>query len=755
MDGVSGGYFDVDGAGGTLSLVSPGHTGSGSAIKLYRSTNPAAGVDTGLDLFNSPIAVQANHLYRVEVWAESTDSTANALQLGLFNYSPGSGSLYGASPTIVDNDTQVIGLTSSWAPYVVEMTPQNNGYLVVAFRENAAGSVTIDSLSVQDVSTATANLCPDTNFDAFALGLVDNAADASYYYGDWRFYSVGGALGSLNTVTPGVGGTGRCLEIARSSMASGSDMGLDFYHNPYSIASQANHTYRISAWARSDNATELLIGTPNYSVVASTGDYTATILDNENASWITTSNWAEYVMSRTPDSSGFLCVGLHPYSVGDLYIDDLSVEDTATMFSDLVPDPSFVSIPAGTTTTTDGIYNYGPWRYYSVSGAGGTIGTVSPGYNGSGVAVSLTRTAPLGTGDTAIDLNNNQPVLQANHQYHVQAWAYSNNASSFWLVCPALNSADAIVQDQRQSFTPTSTWAPYYYDFVAPDTTGIYADVAVDVESPGTVVVGNLTLQDVCTITGTVTDSLSANPITGAVVSITSGPLSFSATTDSTGAYSVDALRSTAYTQTVSASGHNTVTLSGNPLTSAISTNVQLVLASGSTWSVTDTFTRPNSTNLGTTEDTNAVPWLATLGTSQISGDALVLNVSSPNGSGVILDRTLPADIDMTIDMDWLNLTTSLYAHIGYRNTAAGQDTGYIVDFPWEGTTVELLFEGNLLASAALSPASTLVNIPVRIKVVGNQHQVWVNGALAINVTDNTCLSGGPVSLSCDEVQHS
>ena len=221
----------------------------------------------------------------------------------------------------------------------------------------------------------------------------------------------------------------------------------------------------------------------------------------------------------------------------------------------------------------------------------------------------------------------------------------------------------------------------------------------------------NLSILDVCTVTGTVTDSLSGNPIAGAQVSIASGTSSFSATTNSAGAYSVDVLTSTAYTETVSASGHNTVTLPGNPLAAAttLTTNVQLVLAPGQTWGVTDTFIRPNSSSLGTTQDANAVPWLNVSGTSAISGDmALLINGGGGLIPGaVVLDRTLPANVDMSIDMTWLNTTNAAWSEINYRNISAAVQ-GYYVYFPAAGTTVQLWFRATCWQQAHCRPRLTL-----------------------------------------------
>ena len=102
---------------------------------------------------------------------------------------------------------------------------------------------------------------------------------------------------------------------------------------------------------------------------------------------------------------------------------NMAIEDVSTMVSDIKSSTrtSRVFPRARPTLCT---WQYGPWRYYSVGGAGGTIATVSPGYNGAPLAVSLSRSVAYPTGDTAIDLWNDQPVLQANHQYHVQVWAY-------------------------------------------------------------------------------------------------------------------------------------------------------------------------------------------------------------------------------------------------------------------------------------------------------------------------------------------
>src|SRR5690606_41203006 len=65
----------------------------------------------------------------------------------------------------------------------------------------------------------------------------------------------------------------------------------------------------------------------------------------------------------------------------DVCSSDLSLT-TIVHAQNLLTNPSFESFPAGTSYGEATFYNDG-WRFFSVDGAGGSLQTLSPGYEGN------------------------------------------------------------------------------------------------------------------------------------------------------------------------------------------------------------------------------------------------------------------------------------------------------------------------------------------------------------------------------------
>ncbi|MCE5198957.1 MAG: carboxypeptidase-like regulatory domain-containing protein [Armatimonadota bacterium] len=727
-------YFSVGEAGGTLNTVSPGRDGTGQALKLARTTNWGTG-DTGFDIWNCPVALQGGHSYRIKLWGRSDDGDWIQVQA----------MAYGPDMAAINNYFQNFFMPTTWAPNEMEIAVTADTRLELAIRPIYAGSVVIDDISVEDV-TSIPDLALDTKLDG--LTGVATTAEGGYQFGAWRYYSVGGANGTLTAVSPGRDGTGVAVKLARADAPAGSDTALDTWFNKIHLI--ANHRYRATAWARSDEGTPFWVQCPQFDAA---GTWLSDI--DVRTQYGTLPTWAAYVVNfMAPAYDTYFDPSLGITQVGNVLVDDFSVQDMTTAVDGLIPDTKLDTF-AGVSTTTEGIYQYGTWRYYSVGGANGTLTSVSPGRDGTGVAIKLSQGGDLGVGGTALDMDTYRIPVQSGHRYRLQVWARSDSGIPFFIACPQYDSADPtthVYNDARGEFVTTSTWAPYVLGFTAIDGFA-YAGPTLTIVNPGNVEFDDFTMQDVSSITGTVTNSLSLQPIAGAVVTVKSGDASFSTTTDASGVYTVDVLRSTDYIQTVSAAGYEIYKAAGNGVAGSATTDLQLVPASGQTWSISDTFTRDKNSDLGNTEDANAVPWIkATTNTaSEIDNGALLM--SDTNASSLmientaVLGRVLPADVDMTVEMTWLDLIDSLYSRIGYRSTSIGT-SGYFVNCPWQGDGIELWFQNVMLARTSVS--TNWVGTTIRVKATGNHHQVWLDNQLVIDVVDNCYLGGGPAYLIGD-----
>ncbi|MHB9035864.1 MAG: carboxypeptidase regulatory-like domain-containing protein [Armatimonadota bacterium] len=714
-------YYSVAGAGGSLDAIAPGRDGNNVAVRLSRASDAG---DSGLDLDGTKIRVLANHHYRIKVWARSAAGAALKIT------SP----TYADDGSLVTDLAKVCGTTPNWSAYVLEyVAPASDARINMGLHVAGVGSVDVDDFTVEDISTIIGNLVPDPTLESFASG-TSLPAEGIYGYGTWRFYSVAGSGGTLDAFAPGRDGSDVAARLSRTSDAG--DTGLDLDSSRIRVL--ANHRYRLKVWARTSTGTPLKITAPAY-------DDSGNLIVDWARTCYPSANWSAYMTEYVaPANDANLNAGLHAAGVGSVEVDDLSVEDITAIVGNLTPDPTFESFAIGTSVIDEGIYGFGCWRFYSVAGAGGTLNALSPGRDGTDVAVRLSRASDIG--DTGLDYDGSRIRVLADHRYRLKVWARSDAGTSLRLTAPTYADDGSLVSDLFAQFGTTSTWSLYSMEYTAP-ANDAYVNIGLHIAGVGSVDVDDFTLEDIGTLTGTISSTLSGGPIAGAVVSISSGA---SATTGPDGVYTVDVPRLADYEMTVSADGYISRIVTGSDVVGTVTQDVGLSPSSSQAWAVTDTFTRADNSDLGHTEDANAVAWMKASGNagSSISGGALVM----PSGTapcGVLLGNGFaPADFSVSIQMTWLDFVNSLWSGIAYRQTTYGGQ-GYWVNCPWEGDRIELWFQGTLVATAAAN--TTWGGVTLKVRADGSSHKVWLNDQLVIDVVDTHYLGGGSLGIYSDQ----
>lgn len=179
----------------------------------------------------------------------------------------------------------------------------------------------------------TANLLTDPGFESFP-------ADASYGSGaynlyDWRFFSVGGANGTLQVVGNAQEGS-RAIKLTRG--AGVSDSGLDRDSNK--IAAVAGHRYRASVWARSDTATNFTL---SLAAFGSSGNWLGIQADRTTAAVGTT--WRQYFVEFVaPAGTAQLNFAIRVPQPGSVVFDNCDVSDLTVL-----PTAPTITYPANET----------------------------------------------------------------------------------------------------------------------------------------------------------------------------------------------------------------------------------------------------------------------------------------------------------------------------------------------------------------------------------------------------------------------
>ncbi|MCE5200265.1 MAG: carbohydrate binding domain-containing protein [Armatimonadota bacterium] len=732
------------GANGSLSLITPGRDGSGQAVNFSRGTT------TGwVALNNKPdISVTAGQSYRFMFWAKSSAGTPVLSKVASFD----SSSLYIESTLV-----RVVNTSPEWTQYsYVYTAPANCAYAQIQFilnqdDSNYVGNIDVDDVSLEAMSALSSNVIPNPGFENFQTGTTWST-EGVYTVDEWRFINAEGSVASLSAVTPGHDGSGKALKFTRTSTGGYAWIDRDFVDGR--LPATAGHRYRCSFWTRTDEST-----TQTVSMVVpwfSDAGYLGT-QDTLNA--IPTSEWTQYAMEITAPANAIeISPQLHVVSAGSAEFDDVCIVDitpnsisgsvidslsgqplpgaSISMQSllcngNLISSPGFEDCTVGKTYSNEGYNYFDSWAFYTY-GSSGSAAVVSPGHNGSDAAVQITRTS------TAHDVGLRQEYknlgsLIAGHTYRMSVWLRSADAvpSQTGLTVDSYDSSNACTT-WSFSCTPTSAWAQYSGEFVVP-ATAILSELTIRYAGVGSVLVDDVSIKETSATT----------------------------TANTNGAYTLFAVPGV-FTIDAAADGYAAMAIDPLPDGGASLTGKDFaMMPTERSWSVHDTFYRVDNTNLGTTEDSNALPWIKNgNGYASIFNNQMYLDETGSVNNGVCLGRGFrPTDFDLSVDMTMDDFIISDWVGIAYRQDAIrdGGD-GYIVQwFPWLSNIghVRLWCNGPQVGSDydldyLLPDFPESGKVTFKLSVHGASHKLWMNDTLIFDITDSTKTTGGYIGLYSD-----
>ena len=171
---------------------------------------------------------------------------------------------------------------------------------------------------------------------------------------------------------------------------------------------------------------------------------------------------------------------------------------------------------------------------------------------------------------------------------------------------------------------------------------------------------------------------------------------------------------------------------------------------------VFDTFTRADSTDLGTTEDSGSHLWLkrpdaqSNLDQTTISSQGLRLGTIAYD-SGVSLDGFYPDDFELVVDATVQTATPATeWWGISYRGAAVGDWRGAYA-FLWLANGTFVLSRPDFAYAAVVTPDPLIdwsVKHKMKVRVVGPRHQLFVDDRPIIDVIDWTRVDGGFIGFT-------
>ncbi|MCE5199974.1 carboxypeptidase regulatory-like domain-containing protein [bacterium] len=602
------------------------------------------------------------------------------------------------------------------------------------------------------------NLMPDPSFESMTVGTTVTTPNCTNI-GYLRFvnnYGGTSSTGKLEVVSPGEDGNA-AVKVSKTSASEGVQVDLDVQAPVSWMPVQGGHTYRVSFWARTDDPGSAL-------VLAEAGFQGWTHLGSQYPGWALTSDWTMYTTQWTaPANADLFDLAFVLNTPGSFIIDNVSVEDVAPA-ANMMPDQSFESLNLQTVTATGttGLGD-GYMRFVNISGQD-TLQVISNAQDGNRAIKVTRKTADY---STQVDLDGNPTAswipVQAGHKYRMTFWARTDDATWVQLQVNWRNGWYP-VSAEYHGWELTPRWTQYTCTYFAPSNANLL-QLTWLVGAPGSAVIDNVHVEDVVpdisSITGTVTNMLSGAVIAGANVSVTSGGTTTSTTTDANGVYTLNNLATGTYDMTVTAAGYSTANVPGVLAYWTSTRDVSMTPSASTSWTVTDTFTRDPNTDLGHTEDANAIPWVKTSDNtnSSISSNALMLNMGSVPGGACLGRSFTPDNFDMSVNMTWdQNLMYSAWAGIAYRQDKVGvYNQGYFLYCPYAdgdgNATIQLQYNGTKIASAPIKTDYMWGGengVTLRVYVNGTRHKVWVNDIKVIDTVDSQKTSGGYVGLFCD-----
>ncbi|MCE5199893.1 carboxypeptidase regulatory-like domain-containing protein, partial [bacterium] len=619
------------------------------------------------------------------------------------------------------------------------------------------------------------NLVINPSFSSFPDVGTQITINPTYLPGCWVMNCNGGYV---EVADNDQGGDGKCIKLVRTNGTSGYNVTIQTYpwRNSGAIDIIPGHRYYVVYWAKSSTGNYVDFVIPTFD--AGNNHITNSVDNSDYKAIPLTTQWGACIANFTAPSNAAICsIVFRPRDVGDVYIDSVQLYDLSTMTKNLYPDPTFASFIVGMNTTS---YSANSFRFFGGGESGGSMQVVDS--NNGFTAIKIARTSS--SGDTGFDMGmepywvpDTYVPVQANHTYLLSYQARSDEGSQLGEAITGWDSSYHYLGDSWLINDLTSTWTKYSQLWTAAPLSGFTgeayrANVSFRLRGTGSLEFGDVSMVDVTpsTLTGTVINGLTGQPVSEAAVKITSATQTFTTTTNASGVYTFSGIPFGMWNLVASANGYATWHSTSNPsdydIFVSMTTTKDVALmpdtSNGSnSWTITDTFTRAANTDLGHTEDANAIPWVKTTGNtySTINSDGKLRFDTGISACGASLGRGFtPADFDVSVDMVWdTNQLNSLWAGIAYRQTSVGTyNQGYFLNCPYTdgdgNATIELQYNGTKIGSAAIQTSYLWGNgVTLRLRASGDRHTVWVDGNKVMDVIDSQRTDGGYMGLFCDK----
>ncbi|MCE5200234.1 carbohydrate binding domain-containing protein, partial [bacterium] len=559
------------------------------------------------------------------------------------------------------------------------------------------------------------NLIPDPNLENLTVGTT---ATQSWSFENWIFFATPDSGGSMEVVSTAQSGS-KAIKLTRTSTSGDTAFGMNGDHS-LQIPVIPGHRYIAKVWAMSPDGATIKFQVASFN---NNPDRAGWIGDTAYADNLPTkSTWTLYQMTyEAPANALYAGVAVRVKNANtNLYVDSFSLEDITAMTSNRYPDPSFDSFVAGDTYTANPTY-IGGIKFFATSAGCGSIAGITPGHTGD-TAVRLARLTTAGDVGFGLQGRNDkyfaQVPITGGHTYRISFWARSDDSDPIRWAFGYADAAKASVSGGIDTvYTPSTTWTQFSGDYIAPSSAAYVglgfrpcAQTAAKVRSVDFDDISVVDITPTSALTGTVTSGVTGQPISGATVTVSSATQTITTTTDSSGVYTFSGISGGMWWNvTTSANGYTTWHSTPDPSeynVAVLGTITQnIVMMPDTSWAITDTFTRSAGTDLGHTEDANAIPWVKTTGntsstidTTDATAGRLRFDVGA-SACGASLGRGFtPADFDVSVDMAWdINQLYSVWAAFAYRQTTTDTyNQGYFLKCPYTdgdgNTTLELYY---------------------------------------------------------------
>ncbi len=636
-------------------------------------------------------------------------------------------------------------------------------------------------LALSGICSYAANLVPENSFENWTVG---DTHDSEYTQGCWRFFA--NSNGNLEVVSDAQDGT-RAIKLTRTSTDGDTGFGLwNTYGHYHLVPVTPGKRYIVRFWAKSDDVTSptLKFQMASYGAQASTSD-SGHLEDTLYTTVYPTSKWAVYQTTYTAPANLDVThadFSFRVLTVGSVIIDNCSMEEEDTAVGEnLFADPELDSFIVGTSNSSTTSTDAGSCRWFNTYVGYGSMAVVDADGTGDPAVTLTLLTAASSSKDTGLGLkttcpNANIPIISG-HTYKASIIARApldstetNTADDPYIRVTLATykyfdvaASGSYIRDMVSGWAipEDGEWHTFSYNYTITDAYAAYGNLSFRPRRIGSADIDYVSFVDItsCTVTGTVTNPLTGSAISGATVTFT-GDQTVTATTDPTGAYTASVPRGY-YDISASASGFDTRTLSSVAIAEATAKDFALMPQSTS-WNIYDTFTRDDNTDLGTTEDSYAIPWVANAnGSVSISNDTLYSSNTGTVNNGVFLGRGFaPTDFDLSVTATMNEFDRSSWFGISYREDTIGTaDDGYVVQvWPWgcggnQYPVVNLWCNGGrVLDDIDVSSYLYTDGTPntMTLTVRGNAQVFCLNGNSIFDIVDSTKANGGYVGLFCD-----